>query len=238
MGGGAAATYTATFLDDGVMLKPAGLVMLTPTFSPSNTEIAEIASVRVNPVPVRAPFVAPVTVMSLACNAVVGSVSKVRVSSVVVTKPLVPFAVRPLHETAVGAATYTATFLDEGVMLKPAGLVMLTPTFSPSNTEMSEIASVRVVPVPVNAPFVAPVTVMSLACSDVGSVLKVSVSSVVVTKPLVPFAVRPLHATDVGVGENINCVPLAVSEPGVPLAVRLKFAKLPLPSPDAAEINT
>jgi len=193
---GVGATFTATTFDKGVMVNPAGLVIATVTFPPLPTVIFEIANVRVNPVPDSAPFVAPVTVILLAAN-VVGSTSKVRVSTVVVTLLFVPLAVRSLHATGVGA-TLTATVLDEGEIVNPAGLVMATVTFAPLATVIFEIVNVRELPVPVSATFVAPVTVMLSKCSVVGSALKVRVSSVVVTLLLVPLAVMLLHETAAG----------------------------------------
>ena len=100
----------------------------------------------------------------------------------------------PTSNTAVGAvagaATFTATVLDAGVIVNPAGFAIATVTFAPFATVIAEIASVRVVPVPANVPFVAPVTVMSPTAKVVGSRLKVRVNSVVVVTADVPFAVK------------------------------------------------
>lgn len=98
-----------------------------------------------------------------------------------------------------GMATFTATFLEVGLIVKPAGCVaMATVTFALFATVIFVIVSVRVVPEPLSVPFVAPVTVMSFAVSVVGLTLKVSVNAVVVTLPLEPLAVKPLQFTAVG----------------------------------------
>ena len=202
------AMLTATVLDGGVIVKPAGLLTVTVTFAPLATVIAEIARLRLVPVPLKAPLVAPVTVMSLAAK-VVGSALNVRVKEVVVTTPDVPFAVKPEKVTALGAApTNTAVFKDAGVIVKPAGLASATVTFALSATVIAEIARLRLVPEPLKAPLVAPVTVISLAAKVVGSALKVSVRRVVVTEPDVPFAVKPEKVTavesDAGFGHPRN----------------------------------
>jgi len=202
------ATFTATVLDAGVIVNPAGLASATVTFAPLATVIAEIARLRLVPVPLKAPLVAPNTVISLAAK-VVGSALKVRVRDVVVTEPELPFAVKPKKVTAVGAApTYTAVFKDDGLIVKPDGLASATVTFAPSATVIAEISRLRLVPVPLKAPLVAPVTVISLAAKLVGSALKVSVKTVVVTEPDVPFAVKPEKVTvlvpDAGFGQPRN----------------------------------
>src|SRR6056297_1064114 len=79
--------------------------------------------------------------------------------------------------TIVGAL-YTTAVCGEPVIEYPLGLVIATETVSPSSTVMSDMARLRVMPVPDNAPLVAPVTVMSLAARVVGSALKVSVNPV------------------------------------------------------------
>jgi hypothetical protein len=81
----------------------------------------EIARVLVNPVPVKVPLVAPVTVMLLAVK-VVGSASNVSVKIVVVTEFEVPFAVRPEKVTGVAVAGNTAVTLP---VLAP--LVVIAP---------------------------------------------------------------------------------------------------------------
>ena len=62
---------------------------------------------------------------------------------------------------------------------------------------MSEMASLRVNPVPNKAPLVAPVTVISLAARPAGSRLKVSVNSVVVTDPDAPLAASSVKVTEI-----------------------------------------
>ncbi len=195
----AAATFTATALDAGVIVNPAGFAIATVTSSPFATVILEIASVRVVPVPVNAPFVAPVTVMSPSAK-VVGSTLKFRVNTVVVTVPDVPFADKPENDTGTATeATFTATTLDAGVIVKPVGFAIATVTFAPFVTVILEIASVRVVPVPDSAPFVAPVTVTSPATKVVGLTSNVRVNSVVVTVPDAPFADKPENDTGIPV---------------------------------------
>ena len=108
-----AATFTATVLDAGVIANPAGSAIATVTSAPFTTVILEIASVRVVPVPDNVPLVAPVTVMSPTAK-LVGSISKVRVNSVVVTVPDVPFAVKLENATAVAATA-------------PVGLLVTVP---------------------------------------------------------------------------------------------------------------
>ena len=71
-------------------------------------------------------------------------------------------------------------------MVNPLGLAIATDTVSPLPTVIAEIARLLVVPVPDNAPFVAPVTVMSLAAKVVGSTLKVRVKPVESAVPDVP----------------------------------------------------
>ncbi|RWX47772.1 hypothetical protein H206_05642 [Candidatus Electrothrix aarhusensis] len=73
-------------------------------------------------------------------------------------------------------------------------MAIATLTVSLSATVIAEIASDRVVPVPLNAPLVAPVTVISEAARPVGSSSNVSVNDVVVVVPVVPLADRPLNA--------------------------------------------
>jgi hypothetical protein len=106
----------------------------------------------------------------LSIAAVQLSVSELLVTLAVVIVPLPP------GTGGVVSATFTATVLSLGVMVKPAGLVMPTVTFAPLATEIFDIASVRVVPDPVKAPLVAPVTVMLLAAIVDGFTLKVKVS--------------------------------------------------------------
>ena len=175
------------------MVNPGGLAIATVTCVPLATDISEIARRRLVPIPVKAPFVAPITVMSADVK-LDGLILKVSVKAVVVTVPDVPFAVNVKNTTAV-AATFTATYLLAGVIVNPTGFAIATVTFAPLATVMSEIARLRRVPVPVNAPLVAPVTVMSAAVKLVGLISKVSVNAVVVTVPDVPFAVKPEKAT-------------------------------------------
>jgi len=92
-----------------------------------------------------------------------------------------------------GAFTQTVHVPLDGEIVNPAALLIVTVTFWPFATVIFEIFKMRVVPVPVSVPFVAPVTVMSLAASAAGSALKFNVNAVVVTLPLVPLAARPLH---------------------------------------------
>ena len=81
---------------------------------------------------------------------------------------------------------YTSAVRGEPVSVNPLGLIIATDTVSPLATVISEIASVLVVPLPVNAPLVAPLTVISLAANVVGSTLNVSAKPVEFTVPKVP----------------------------------------------------
>jgi hypothetical protein len=74
--------------------------------------------------------------------------------------------------------------------------------FSPFSTSIARIIRVRVVPEPESAPFVAPVTLMSLTAKVVGSMSKNNVKAVVVTEPEVPFTDRPEKLTWLSVGSG------------------------------------
>jgi hypothetical protein len=225
--GTAAATATATVLDAGVIVNPAGFASATVIFAPFTAVMLEIARVRVVPVPVKAPLVAPVTVMSPA-DKLAGSTSKTSVNAVVVTDPEVPFAVTAEKATAVvvgAAATATATVLDVGVIVNPAGLAKATVKFAPFATVIVEIARVRVVSVPVKAPLVAPVTVMSPADKLVGSTSKTSVNAVVVSDPEAPFAVNAEKVTTVGAagGGVFGVGQLVRTSPSIAMRMPEKF---------------
>ena len=116
----------------------------------------------------------------------------------------VPATSRSTYSTAVGVSVisvnvgiylYTVTVLEAGVIVKAAGVATVTVTFSPFPTVMSDIFSVLIVPVPLRVPLVAPVTVMLLAVSEIGSSLKVNVNSVVGLVPEAPFAVNSVNVT-------------------------------------------
>jgi hypothetical protein len=69
---------------------------------------------------------------------------------------------------------------------------------------MSEIARLLVVPLPINAPLVAPVTVISLAARVAGSALKVRVSDVVLAELDAPPAwATPENVTSVSEGTPV-----------------------------------
>lgn len=175
----------------GVIENPGGFESPTVIYAPLATVIAVIANVRIVPVPPKAPLDAPVRMMS-STSKLVGSASKVSVKEVVVTNPGVPFALRLENVTN---ATFTATFLDAGEIENPVGFASATVTFAPLATVMADIARFLVFPEPVNAPLVAPATVISSAVKLVGSTSKASVKAVVVTDPRLPFAVRPEKTT-------------------------------------------
>ena len=98
---GTGATKTVTLSDDGEIVYPGGSEIVTVTPVLSGTVMFEIVRVRVKPVPFRASAVAPERLMSVSVR-VSGSASKVSVSSVVVTAPGDPFAVRPVKFTVPG----------------------------------------------------------------------------------------------------------------------------------------
>jgi len=84
------------------------------------------------------------------------------------------------------SALYTTAAWGDPLMINPSGLAIATDIVSPLPTVMPEITSVRVVPLPLSAPLVAPVTVMSLAAKVVGSTSKVRVNAVESAVPEVP----------------------------------------------------
>ena len=88
-----------------------------------------------------------------------------------------------------------ATTWLTGVTVNPAGFTSATVTFAPLATVMAEMSRVRVVPVPLKVPLVAPVTMMSPGTRLLGSTSKLRVSAVVVTVPDVPLALRPEKVT-------------------------------------------
>ena len=120
---GVAPILTAAVRDVGNIQNPVGFVNATVTSPLSGTVIPEIASVRVFPEPVNAPFVAPVTVMR-ASNSVLVVVKvspvKVRVIDVVGTKSDPFAATAETYDTCV-SAIHTGTVRDVGVMLNPLG---------------------------------------------------------------------------------------------------------------------
>src|SRR6056297_2689884 len=187
--------YTTAVCGDPVSVNPLGLVIATDTVSPLPTVMLEIASVLVVPLPLKAPLVAPVTVMSPAAR-VVGSTLKVSVNPVESAVPDVPPVWTALSKvTDVGGTVvslYTTAVCGDPLMVNPLGHVIATDTVSPLPTVMSEIARLLVVPLPLKSPLVAPVTVMLSAVKVVGSTLKVRVNIVVVVVPSAPFAATAL----------------------------------------------
>jgi hypothetical protein len=121
----------------------------------------------------------------------VGSALKVSVREVVFEPcDTPPTCAAPEKATGVGLL-YTTAVRGDPEIAKPAGLFIATETVAPSATVIADIARLLALPVPVNAPLVAPVTVMSPAVKLVGSALKVSVSEVVSEL----FATPPTCAT-------------------------------------------
>jgi hypothetical protein len=136
---------------------------------------------------------------------VVGSTLKVSVKPVEFAVPDVPPVCTALSKvTAVGGivvSVYTTAVCGDPLMVNPLGLAIATDTVSPFPTVMLEIARVLVVPETLNAPLVAPVTVMLSAVKVVGSTLKVSVKPVEFAVPDVPPVCTALSkVTAVGVG--------------------------------------
>ena len=102
-------------------------------------------------------------------------------------------------------ALYTTAVRGEPVIAKPVGLVIVTETVSPLATDIADIARLLVVPVPLNVPLVAPVTVMSLAAKVVGATLKDNVKEVV----LAVFDVPPSCSALVKVTSISAATPVA-----------------------------
>ena len=145
---------------------------------------------------------------------------------------LVVVALSKLTPVTAVAFTFTATVLDldAGVIANPAGSAISTVTVSPFNTVIAEIVSVRVVPVLVNVPFVAPVTVMLSAVKVVGSTLNVRVNTVVVSVPDVPFAIKSENATAVAAVSG-NAADVTSPEPAAFVAATPSTVKESVPTP-------
>jgi hypothetical protein len=131
-----------------------------------------------------------------------GAVQKVSVKPVEFAVPDVPPVCTALSKvTAVLVSLYTTAVCGDPLMVNPLGLAIATDTVSPFPTVMLEIARVLVVPETLNAPLVAPVTVMLSAVKVVGSTLNVSVKPVESAVPDVPPVCTALSkVTAVGVG--------------------------------------
>src|SRR5574344_2852842 len=168
------------------MVNPLGLAIATDTVSPFPTVMLEIARVLVVPETLNAPLVAPVTVM-LSAVKVVGSTLKVSVKPVEFAVPDVPPVCTALSKvTSSRVSLYTTTALGEPFIVNPLGLLISINTKEQFANVISDIARLLVVPLPLNAPFVAPVTVMLFAVNEVGSTLNVKVKPVESATPSVP----------------------------------------------------
>ena len=186
---------TATVLLSGVNVIPALIIetvtMAPFTVIPVTVKVYTFAA----PVCVRTPSVAPLTTKS-APDRPGTSALKVKVSDVVVTELLVPFAVSELNVKAV-IATFAATVLLSGVKVNP-DLITATVIFDPLGTVMLLMVK-RYKPVLLRdkAPFVAPLTLKSDAVKPSMSALNVKARVVVVTALLDPLALRELNVIDV-----------------------------------------